>query len=135
MKIKYSIFIILVLLFLLVHACYPKSWNPEYGAAVVQVYKNGELIFDQSHLPGIYLSLTSGNIYELKLWVSESQTPLASWIKIRRDDPIPDVVPIPVDWAGISGPCLKTALIRETRRREMGQIEKFKHPAIRDWTN
>lgn len=72
-------------------------WDCEIGDAVLQVYKSGQLLYDQEQSPGICMSLSPGAIYELKLWIPGSPTPLAKWIKIRRSDPIPDVEPIVVD--------------------------------------
>jgi hypothetical protein len=73
------------------------TWSSELGSAVLQVYMGGELIYNQQHSPGIYLSLTPRNIYELKIWISGSPTPLSKWIKIRRIDPVPGVVPVVVE--------------------------------------
>jgi hypothetical protein len=79
------------------------TWNSDLGSAVLQVYMGGELIYppvsnpNKQHSPGIYLSLTPRNIYELKIWISGSPTPLSKWIKIRRVDPVPGVDPVIVE--------------------------------------
>jgi len=72
-------------------------WDTDVESAALQVYRDGQLLYDQQHGPGTYLSLTPGNLYELKLWVPGSATPLSKWVKIRRNDPVPDVVPVEVD--------------------------------------
>lgn len=54
---------------------------------------NYEFIDKQTFSCGDYLSLTPGNLYELKVWTSGS-TFLKKWVKIRRIDPVPGVVPV-----------------------------------------
>lgn len=72
------------------------DWSADIGSAPFQVYKGGQLIYDQYHSPGVYLSLTPGAVYELKIWTSGTTT-LNNYIKIRRHDPIPDVTPVVVE--------------------------------------
>ncbi len=73
------------------------DWDSSAAGSVLQVYKDHQLIYDQPHTPGVYLSLTPGCIYELKVWIPTSSTPLSQYIKIRREDPVPDVVPVVVE--------------------------------------
>lgn len=73
------------------------KWDTNRGKAVLQVYKNGNLIYDQNHSSGVLIALESRSKYELKIWVSGSPTPIAKWIKIRSQDPIPNTSPIIVD--------------------------------------
>lgn len=73
------------------------TWNPNRGEAVLQVYKDGNLIYDQSHSTGVFIVLKSNIKYEIKIWISGSLTPKAKWIKIRSQDSIPNTSPIIVD--------------------------------------
>jgi hypothetical protein len=70
------------------------KWDPNRGDAVLQVYKDGEMIHNQNHSSGVLIALESGSKYELKIWVSGAPTPIAKWIKIRSQDPIPNTSPI-----------------------------------------
>jgi hypothetical protein len=90
-------------------------WSSDIGCAPLQVYTRGaaEPIYDQQHCPGVYLSLTPGNIYELKIWTSGS-TFLNKWIKIRRFDPLPDADPVLVE--------TKTITVTSPSRGESWQV-------------
>lgn len=73
------------------------GWRADATGAHLQVYKNYQLLYDQAHDPGIYISLSTGNFYELKVWLPGEAEPLTKWIKIRRNDPVPGVEPVSVD--------------------------------------
>jgi hypothetical protein len=72
------------------------TWDGARGDLPLQVYRDGELIFDETCPAGTYLSLESGQAYEIKVWLP-SGTPLARTVKIRREDPVPGVDPIGVE--------------------------------------
>ncbi len=71
------------------------KWNPDKGEVVFQVYKNGNLIYDQKHSPGFFIALEPNTKYEFKIW--PFGLPISKWVMIRRRDPIPDTSPIVVD--------------------------------------
>jgi hypothetical protein len=85
-------------------------WDAALGDGVLQVYRNGQLIYSQSHSSGSWLSLTPDTAYdtpdaayqipetayEIKIWTSASN-PLSKTMKIRREDPQPGVTPISVE--------------------------------------
>lgn len=64
------------------------EWNPSRGALSLQVYKDGNLIFDQKRLSGSSITLASGGDYAVKLWISDSPTDaIIKKVKIRSQDP------------------------------------------------
>ena len=70
------------------------SWTSNNDEDELQVYMDHVLIYRGKHFPGIvYLSLTPGNMYELKVWKGLPE-PLVKWVKIRRIDSIPGVEPV-----------------------------------------
>jgi hypothetical protein len=62
------------------------EWDSARGDLVLQVYENGNVIFDQTKSPGVSLNLKSKSTYELKIWISGEDV-LSKWIKIRSQDP------------------------------------------------
>ena len=72
------------------------TWDGSRGDATLQVYRDGLVIYEQTHSPDVDLSLAPGQVYEIKIWM-RSAPPLAKTIKIRRQDPVPGVTPIAVE--------------------------------------
>ena len=72
-------------------------WDPTRGEGTLQVYRNGDLVYDEQHGPGVFFALESGAAYEIKLWSGGRPEPFAKTVKIRRHDPIAGVSPIVVD--------------------------------------
>jgi hypothetical protein len=72
------------------------TWNCARGQAPLQVYRDGRLIYERTHSPGVFLSLASNRAYEIKVWASSSSA-LSKAIKVRRQDPIPGAAPISVE--------------------------------------
>ncbi len=72
-------------------------WEEARGEGVVQVYRTGNLIYEQRHRSGVYFAMESGVAYEIKLWVDGRLEPFAKAVKIRAQDPIARVSPIVVD--------------------------------------
>lgn len=73
------------------------AWSPDIGSADLEIWTtqdfiNYEFIGKQTFSCGKYLSLTPGNLYELKLWANDP--PYSKWVKIRRIDPVPDENPV-----------------------------------------
>jgi hypothetical protein len=73
------------------------DWNPAHTVPVLQVYKEGVLLYNQPGINGAYFSLQSGCTYELKLWAQDLPSPLSRWVVIRHQDPIPGVTPVDAD--------------------------------------
>ena len=72
-------------------------WDPTRGEGALQVYRDGNLIYDEQHGPGVFFALESGIAYEVKLWIGGRPEPFAKAVKIRQQDPIAGVSPIVVD--------------------------------------
>lgn len=73
------------------------AWSPDIPSADLEIWMtqdfiNYEFIGKQSFSCGDYLSLTPGNLYELKIWAHDP--PYSKWVKIRRIDPVPGVDPV-----------------------------------------
>lgn len=63
------------------------EWNPSRGELALQVYKDGNLIFDQKRSSGSYLNLASGGDYAVKLWITSSpDDAIIKMVKIRSQD-------------------------------------------------
>jgi hypothetical protein len=71
------------------------TWDALRGDLLLQIYRDGRVIYEQTHSPGVRLSLASEQAYEIKVWPSAS--PLAKTVKIRRQDPVPGAAPIIVE--------------------------------------
>ncbi|UCH92995.1 MAG: hypothetical protein JSV88_22265 [Candidatus Aminicenantes bacterium] len=72
-------------------------WSPVIPSADLEIWTthdliNYEFIDKQPFSCGDYLSLTPGNLYELKIWTQIP--PYSKWVKIRRIDPVPGVDPV-----------------------------------------
>jgi hypothetical protein len=73
------------------------AWSPGIPSADLEIWMtrdfiNYEFIGKQPFSCGDYLSLTPGNLYELKIWTQIP--PYSKWVKIRRIDPVPGVDPV-----------------------------------------
>ena len=73
------------------------TWDQTRGDGILQIYRDGTLIYDQRHSSGVFLSLASERTYEVKVWMPDCPTPLVKAVKIRCQDPIPRVTPIAVE--------------------------------------
>jgi len=73
------------------------TWSSNIPSADLEIWMthdfiNYEFVGKQSFSCGDYLSLTPGNLYELKLWANDP--PYSKWVKIRRIDSVPNVDPV-----------------------------------------
>jgi hypothetical protein len=75
------------------------SWSAGHANPVLQAYKNDdpEPVYDAPQSPGAWLALRTGGRYELKLWADDLPRPLSRWVAVRRQDPVPGIVPIDAD--------------------------------------
>ncbi len=85
------------------------TWDLSRGEAVLQVYKDGDIIYDKRRLAGVLIELESATEYEFKIWVTGSSTPISKWIKTRSNDPIVDT-----DKDGIPDVWDSTPIVQDT---------------------
>ena len=71
-------------------------WDERRGPGVLQVYKDGSVIYQGTHSPGVWLGLKPETLYEIKVWTPDTP-PLGRWVKTRKVDPVPGVTPIQVE--------------------------------------
>ena len=72
------------------------EWNSDRSNVVLEIYKDENLILKEKHSSGVFIDLKSNAEYELKIW-SDGAPTIAKWVKIRGQDPIPNIFPVFVD--------------------------------------
>lgn len=73
-------------------------WDDSRGERTLQVYRDCRAtpLYSATHPSGSLLCLESGVAYEIKVWTGADRF-LSRTVKIRAQDPVPGVAPIPAD--------------------------------------